>query len=168
MREVFVEFTRPKGKILPIYSWLIRAIEGTPYSHVRIRWESTSGVELIYEAGGSAVRLIGEQAQDKHPVEVVKHYRFRITKDQYRNLIKLFRFAGVKYSIIQALGIPVSKLLGLKKNPFAQGRKSQVCSELVGIFLKEVLQIQADIDLDLAGPKEIDSILRQVVVREIQ
>ena len=65
MKTIYIEFTKPK-KILPIYSWLIRAIEGTEYSHVRIRWKSSSGVELVYEAGGRSVRLIGSEAVDSH------------------------------------------------------------------------------------------------------
>lgn len=155
MRKVYVEFTRPKGKKFPVYSWLIRAVEGTPYSHVRIKWESTSGVELVYEAGGSSVRLIGEIAAPNHQVEVMYSKEFEVTSEQYRKLIRLFRYAGVDYGIKQALGILVAKIFGMKKNPFAQGRKSQVCSELVVVFLEEVLGYEVGLNLDLAGPKDI-------------
>ena len=95
-------------------------------------------------------------------------YSFQVDKQQYSNLIRLFRFAGVDYGILQAVGILVAKIFNMKSNPFSRGRKSQVCSELVGIFLNEVVGIEESINLDLAGPKDIEGIIRRVLQGEIQ
>lgn len=165
MHHVYIEFTRPKGHRFPIYSWLIRAVEQTPYSHVRIRWKNSIGIELVYEASGRSVKLIGEYAQDKFPVETIHSYGFELTKEQYRKLIGLFRYSSVDYGILQALGIGVAKLFRLKHNPFSQGRRSQVCSELVALFLIEVLGIDflpEVLNLDLAGPKDLHKFISKI------
>lgn len=161
-RKIFIEFTKPAKGFCP-FSWLIRKIQGTPYSHVRLRWFSRSGIELIYEASGSQVKLIGEKAQDLHKVKVTCSYEVSVSSEEYRNLIKLFRFASVSYGINQVFGIGAVALLGLKKNPFAKGRGSQVCSELVGLFMDEVKGWEIKYDLDMAGPLEIDLALEEMV-----
>ena len=54
----------------------------------------------------------------------------------------------------------IAQRFNLKKNPFSDGVKTQVCSEIVGRFLQDVLGWGKDLDLDLVGPKEIrESIL---------
>jgi len=155
---IHIEFTKPDpAKIkFPIVSWLIRLFQRSKYSHVRLRWQSTSGVEIIYEASGSEVKVIGELSQQDHPIEVVKSYTVKVSRDQYRALIRLFRYAGVKYGYLQILGIALVTIFKLAKNPFSDGRKSQVCSELVGLFITEVKKWDLPLDLDIAGPKEID------------
>lgn len=160
MIPIYIEFTSPKNKILPIYSWLIRLVEKTPYSHVRLRWCSKAGEELIYEAGGSSVRVIGKEAQNKHPVKVIYSYCVWITDEQYKGLIRLFRYAGVDYGVKQVFGIALMRLFSLRRNPFADGRKSQVCAELVGLFFKEVLKYPLHLDLDSAGVKDINVLVK--------
>ena len=50
-------------------------------------------------------------------------------------------------------------VFGLGKNPLSEGRKSQVCSEIVGVFLQEILGFGKHINLDTAGPKDIKEVL---------
>ena len=168
MYKIYIEFTRPKAHPFPFYSYLIRAVEGVNFSHVRIRWQNTVGQELVFEASGRKVKLIGEKAQYKFPVEVVHSYGFDLTKEQYRKLISLFRYSSVDYGLWQAVGIAVAKLFGMKKNPFARGRRSQVCSELVGLVLIEVLGMECleDIlDLDMVGPADLQLFLSKTAVK---
>lgn len=162
-RKVYIEFTKPdlRYKKFPVYSYAIRAVECTEYSHVRLRWQSTSGVEIIYEASGTGVKVIGKEAQSQFPVEVVKCYEVDVANEEYRSLIRLFRYASVTYGILQAFGILLVRMFNKKKNPFSDGRKSQVCSELVGLFLIEVKGWEIDFDLDVAGPKAIDKYLER-------
>jgi hypothetical protein len=158
VRLVHIEFTSPK-KLFKPFAWLIKWFERTDYSHVRIRWVSPVGEELIYEASGSGVKLIGAKAQPLFPVHVVHSYGFELTKEQYRELLRLFRYSSVQYGILQIFGIAVARCLGLKKNPFSSGRYEQVCSELVAIFLQEVLGWKLEEELDLVGPRGIKELL---------
>lgn len=162
--KIFIDFTKPdKHKKFPIFSWLIRLWQRTPYSHVRIRWINSAKQELIFEASGTKVKLIGEvAAKDIHNI-VVKSYEVEASKAEYRNLIKLFKYSSVEYGMAQIVGIGLANWLGLKKNPLSQGRKSQVCSELLGLFMVNVKRWQVPINLDIAGPKEIDQALEKLI-----
>lgn len=160
---VYIEFTTTAKKqwYSRFFSWCIRTFQKTPYSHVRLRWFSKSGIELIYEAGGTTVRVIGGKAQPDNPVTLIKSYEVTVTPEEYRKLIRLFDYSSVNYGFKQVIGIWLAKIFNLSKNPFANGRNSQVCSELVGLFLKEVKGWEIDMNLDLAGPKEIDEFLQK-------
>lgn len=164
MHRVYIEFTSPKKWFKP-FSWAIRLFQGTPYSHVRLRWISTTGEELIYEASGSAVKLIGRYAQDKYAVKVHHSYHVNLDRPQYKRLIGLFRYASVDYGQWQALGIPLADVFCLKKNPLSKGQRKQVCSELVGYFIQEVLQIKVPKDFDLLIPKDIKEFLDRNLVQ---
>lgn len=167
--QVDVEFTRPKRKFLPLFSWLVRLVERTPYSHVRITWTSSSGEPLIYEASGASVRLIGRYASKSHEVEVLESYTFNLDATQYKRLIGLFRFAGVRYGTLQIIGIALARWLKLSKNPLSKGSKQQVCSELVAYFLSDVLGLpMREADYDLVGPRAIKEKLDELCTSDIQ
>ena len=168
MRKVLIEFTRPANSSLAVFSWLIRKVQNTPYSHVRLRWINTTGRDVIYEASRTEVHFIGELAQPNHKVDILGVFSVELTGEQYRELVDLcMRYAGTKYGIKQILGIALVSLLRLKKNPFSDGTRSQVCSELVGRFLEEVVGLQLKVNLDVAGPKEINCILSNAAEKKM-
>lgn len=152
--KLFIEFTRPK-KFAPL-SYVIRAIQGTPYSHVRLRWVNSVGVNIVYEASGSNVHFLGPMAQSQKPVHVAHSFCYTLSREQYRELIKVcMSYAGINYGVLQLLGIGVARLFGLRKNPFSRGESRVVCSELVGIVILDILGITFEDTLDLLGPKEV-------------
>lgn len=154
MTELFMEFTRPSG-CKPI-SWAIRAIQGTPYSHVRFRWINSMGVEIIYEASGSNVKFIGPLAASSMKVDTVASVRFTLDRPQYRELVRVcMTYAGVTYGKLQLIGIGLAQLFNLNRNPLSRGTRQQVCSELAGRVMEEVLGQKIPLDWDMAGPKEI-------------
>ena len=72
--------------------------------------------------------------------------------------------AGKDYGTKQVFGILYSKVMSkIKgkpvKNPFADGRRSQVCSELVGALIEDVVDQKTNLDLDVAGPRAIKELL---------
>lgn len=152
MIPIYIEFTKPNKKFAPL-SYIIRKVENTTYSHVRIRWTSFSGGELIFEAAGTNVRLLGQHAKPK--TSVVKSYQIMAKKEDYKKLISLFKYAGVSYGFLQLIGFSLTYLPFFDKNPFSDGRYTQVCSELVAILL-ELLGYEVGEDLDQAKPKHIE------------
>ena len=159
MREVYIQFTKP-GTYFPILSWLIRLIEKTPYSHVRLKWTNTTGRELIYEASGTNVRFIGPLAQEQNKAIVVKEYCILLTNEEYRDLIDTcIDFANLRYSKLQLVGIGLSKLFNLNINPFKNGKKYQICTELVVRVLQRTKNYSISNNLHLVGLKEIDKFL---------
>jgi len=162
--KLTIGFSRPTGKKFPIFSWLIRLVEWTPYSHVYLQWyNSYTKTVITYEAGGSSVHFKGKSIFD-HSVIVIDEYEISIDQTQRKNLMKYcFEKAGTSYGIKQVIGIGYVKFMGLfgkkKSNPFTDGDKTMVCSELVGNILSEILMKEHNLDLDVAGPKAIHQFL---------
>lgn len=164
---ITIEFTRPKR--FRLFSWMVRQIQKTEYSHVRLSWLGAGGsVPVIYEASGSNIKFIGPEAQQYHPVEIIKTYKVNIGRDDYRKLVQLcMTFAGVRYGVKQVIGMALVRVFALDKNPFADGRKSQVCSEVVGHFIENILGHKVGVSLDIAGPKEIDEALAEYTALKV-
>jgi len=133
--------------------------ERATYSHVRIKFESGWWSWSVLEAAGSSVRLIGEKASRHYPVKIHHRYAVTLSDDEYKRMLKLLRYAGVKYGTLQAIGIGLQRLFRLSKNPFADGDYSFICSELVAYFLFQVVQLEVPDselpDFETAGPKAI-------------
>jgi hypothetical protein len=156
MEQITIGFSKPKNRMLPIGSYLIRLFQKTPYSHVYLKFHSANlDRELIYEAVGGGVRFVGQKVWESH-AEEVKSYSIDITPENKKILLQYcVDNAGVEYGTIQNLGIFISSVLGLKKNLSEKGKN---CSEVVG----EILKLEGRIikkDSNLLTPKDIDKIL---------
>lgn len=168
MRKIYIDFTKPKDKVLPLFSYAIRFVGDTKYSHVRLRWTNSAGREVIYEASGTQVHFIGTLAQEKHKAEIIKTYELDLTDDEYRKLVDIcMKYAGVDYGVLQVIGIALALAFNLKRNPFSDGKYSMVCSELVARVLEEVKGYELKADLDMAGPLEIDECMQDLVMRQL-
>ena len=160
-------FSRPtyKYKKVPLFSWIIRVVEQTPYSHCYLEWYSPKFDEFLrYEASGTSVHFSGEISW-KHKAEAVEKYEVEISEECYQKMIKwCIRHADLPYGMKQVVGIAVVKIAGAFgrkiRNPFASGNKTWVCSELVGFIIEEVVGEDVDEDLDIAGPRKINEIVR--------
>lgn len=161
MIKIYVGFSVTKRRFAPL-SWAIRLMEGTPYSHVYLQWHSIGAdSNVVYEAAGSYLRFLALPIF-KEKNKTVKEFEFQITKEQYKRLLKFcMRQAGTDYGILQLVGIAMVKLFRLNKNPLSRGRRSQVCSEMVGYFLEEVLKQDTRLNLDIAGPRDIYNYLNK-------
>lgn len=167
-RVLRIEFTKPQAGGFPIFSYGIRAVQRTEYSHVRLRWVNSTGRDIIYEASGSSIKFVGTLAQEKHKVEIVKFYEIDLDREHYRGLIDLcMTYADVSYGALQIFGMLIAYMFDMQKNPFADGRYSQVCSELVGRFLEEVMEFDVEANLDVAGPLQIDKCLEKLASRNL-
>lgn len=155
MRVITIGFSRPKNQFLPVFSWAIRAFEKTPYSHVYLSWRSVAGPEVVYEAGGSRVRFMNRKIFDKI-AHTTHSFTFLIDAAAYKKLMRfVMTNVGIRYGVRQILGIALSRIMGWKNNPFADGKKSQVCSETVAYFLRDVLGYDINFNPETAGPREI-------------
>ena len=59
--KITIGFSRPKNKVFPIGSWLIRLYMRSAYSHTYVRFYSESiNRTLVYEAvGHGGIRFVG-------------------------------------------------------------------------------------------------------------
>lgn len=162
-RTVYIEFTRSTKKFAP-FSWLIMAVQRTPYSHVRLRWTNTTGRNVIYEASGSHVRFIGTLAQKSLKTKTVDTFTFEVDKEQYRKLVDIcMYYADVKYSLSQVIKIGLLSFGICKRSLTNDGEYAQVCSELVARVVKSVLGLKLNLDPDTAGPKELHEELKRIL-----
>ena len=155
MRKLTVGFSRPSGWFKP-FSWAIRLVERTRYSHVYIRSHSKGlDVDLIYQASGAQVNFMG-LALFRGQAKVISEFEAEISDEKYRQFMRWAIInAGAKYSFKQPLGILLVKMFNLSSNPFDNGRYSWVCSELVGFVLSSFLAVEVKESLDTIGPKGI-------------
>lgn len=155
MRKIYVGFSK-STKFFPIYSWAIRAIEGTKFSHVYVRHETKYGVDIVYQASGTQVNFMNEELFFKKS-DVVREFQFEVTNDAFDTYMRFaMKNAGKPYGILQAIGIAIYSLFGLKNNPFPSGQAAYVCSELVAEILFEIGKFKYDRELfDKLTPKDL-------------
>jgi SHS2 domain-containing protein len=157
--KIIIGFSRPKKWFKP-FSWIIRALYNTEYSHVYVRWRSVGAdADVAYEASGTSVHFTCKQVFEERTL-CLHEYEIDITKEQYKKLLHYcMTHAGVDYGLKQAFGIALVEIFNLNKNPYSDGRMSQVCSEVVMHVLEEVVGAETGLDFDTASPKDIKRFL---------
>lgn len=159
--KIIIGFSKSK-KFLPLFGWIISLIYNTKYSHTYVRWYSVGAdVDCVYEASGTSVHFTAKQIFDKK-AQALHEYEINITNNQYKQLLKwCMSNAGVDYGLKQAVGIGITKIFNLKKNPLSD-KNRQVCSEVVGHILNNATNLGITLDLEMAGPPEIKAFLDSV------
>jgi ABC-type uncharacterized transport system permease subunit len=162
MRNIIIGFSRPRAFLKP-FSWAIRLVEKTPYSHVYIRsYSETLGVDLIYQASGAQVNFMGLDIFKSHVV-IVKEFSIDIPDEKYKEFMRWAIInSGAPYSIKQPLGILLIKLFNLKRNPLQNGRAAWICSELVAFVLSAFLGVDINMNyFETLGPKGVFEICKK-------
>lgn len=140
METIIVGFSKPKT--WKPFAWAIMKAYGIPYDHVYVKIHSDKYQrDLIYQASKLMVNFMGTDMFLQDNV-IVDEFPVQISDD---NKIKLMQFAidnsCKAYGMTEALGMGVvrlAELCGFKiKNPFGDGGKTYVCSELAGYILEQ-------------------------------
>lgn len=148
---IYIGFSRPTT-FFPIFSWLIRLIEWTRFSHVYIRYFDTYTKEwIIFEASHGEVHLIQWNNWREKAITVYEQ-AFEIEEERKRRLVKfMVKNLQKPYSIKNILGIAIKILTGLRL--FKDSNKAFICSELVATALGDRLKFEKE--LDFVTPKDI-------------
>lgn len=156
MKTLKIGFSKPKSK-LAVGSYIIRLLDHAQFSHAFLRWSSTSlNRDLIYQASRGMVHFISGDNFDAEEITVIE-YSIDLTDDQHKIVMqKCIDLVATDYGTLELLGMGLEKYTGIK-NPFRDGSKSFVCSELVGTILRLVTTI--NLDLELAGPGELETLI---------
>lgn len=157
MEIVYIGFTRPKSWFNP-FSWLIRLVECTSYSHVYIRF-SIEDKNVVFQASGLLVNFIQWENFLKKE-SLIKEFKLEILDESRKKLIDYaFNELGTPYSIKEILGLVIVLIYRLfnKKitNPFADQEKSFFCSELAECVIANFVDSSINLDPDTALPKDI-------------
>jgi hypothetical protein len=109
---------------------------------------------MVYQASHGMVHFISGERFDLD-ARIVASYEIDLSDEQFDLIVgKCIDLAGIKYGHLQLLGMGLERITGIR-NPFRDGDKSFVCSELVG-FLIQLCEGTAPLDLELAGPKQLE------------
>lgn len=137
---------------LPL-SWIIRKIQGIPVSHCFISYETTSGVELVYEASGLNTHLVNKKNFAKHS-QIIEEYEIQMTDEKFHE-IKAFmeQDIGVAYDWLSLIGYLIKHFAGVLtfgklkiKNPFPS--EDKVCSDAAAYIYCEFLGGNRDVGYD--------------------
>ena len=156
MKKITIGFSKSIINF-PVWSWLIRWYLKTPYSHVFIKFYSENiERELIYESvGKQGVRFINKSNWEKKS-KLVKEYKIEINDDNYKKILQwCIDNSGEEYALYQNIGVVISDILKLNKNP---AKKGMNCSEAIYYILK-LEGYKIDKEPNLITPKDIDELL---------
>jgi hypothetical protein len=159
MEKIYIGFSYHKGSAV---SGAIKLAEGSEYSHVYIRRQSKYG-EYVYQASGLSVNFMNIDIFTEHNV-ILEEYEFELPDDKREMLISFFiKYAGASYalsSLFKLLTIILGKRIGLRIKFKGDGDKTFICSELGAFFVKEILGIEIDQDIDFVTPKDLNPTIK--------
>jgi hypothetical protein len=157
--QVIIGFSRPRANT--VFSWGIRTVENTPFSHTYIRYYSKRLDRwLVYHADQADCHFNNFPSflSENRPVE---EYIIPCTQEEKTAIEQMcIDKVGLKYGWWQIAGMALSRISRLwfdvsVKNPFSDGEKTMVCSEFVGRILRILGESIRDEDLEIEGPKWI-------------
>lgn len=158
MRTIRIGFSSPTS--WKPFAELIKLVYGIPYDHVYIRIHSESiHRDLIYQASGIQVNFMSPQVFDSSN-KTQAMFETELSDESY---VRMLQFAvdqaGKSYGVKEAIGlgiVRIAELFGRKiSNPFRDGGKTWVCSELAGFILEDFAKANIDGDKHSLSPPEV-------------
>jgi len=160
MDSIVVGFSRPKAWLEP-FSWLIRLVTWSQFSHAYIRYyNSYADRWTVLQASGLAVNYMGGTLFDTKE-DICAEFELPISSATKLTTVQFgIDRVGLPYSMETIFGIcyvMILRLFGKKvTNPFAS-TSSFVCSELVAQILNEING--TNLDSSTMTPKDVYSYL---------
>lgn len=158
MQTIIVGFSKPKK--FKIFAWLIQKAYSIPYDHTYIRIHATKyDRDLIYQASKTMVNFMGvEHFLSEN--DVIREFSVNLSDENY---IKMMQFAidtaGTPYGFKSILGLAIQRIAfwcGKNiKNPFSDGKITEVCSELISTILIEFGEKELPKDVDDMTPLDV-------------
>lgn len=157
--KIIVGFSTAKK--FNIFSWAIKTMEKTNYSHCYIKFYSESfECWLIYHASHTCIHFLSEENFTAKS-NILEEYEITLSDEQKKNLVRnAINRSGILYGIFEILGMAITRIFKLwfnKKihNPFSDKEKTQVCSDLLYYELKDIIDFQ-DFEPEVDGPRKIN------------
>lgn len=156
--EIVIGFSTASGKF-NIIAALIRFFEKTPYSHVYLRYFANSiERDMIYQANIDNLNFTNQQ-QFLEADNIIVEYAFKVTPEVKKAVIQqCIDRLHLSYGHLQLIGMALCQIWEdwtgkWINNPWHDGTKTQVCSEVAGYALIAMgFQLDPTI-LEVQGPK---------------
>ena len=138
LKTIIIGFSTPKR--FKLISWLIRCIEGTPYSHSYVSFLEDAIICHANKLGIHSIS-VSEFSNNNH---TLFEFKFNVEDATYRDTLRYCQsFYGCPYGFKQLIGIAIKKIINYlyKKdvcNIFADGSHTQICVEFCAYTLKKI------------------------------
>ncbi len=158
MEKIIVGFSRPKK--WKLFAWLIQEFYGIEYDHVYLKLYSSSYDRyIIYQASSVMVNFMGSFKFNEENV-IYKEFEVDISPENKRALMQFaIDNAGKPYSLKEVLGFAIVGILekfGKKiSNPFKDGTKEFICSEIGSYILENYTAEVMPKDYEDMSPKDL-------------
>jgi hypothetical protein len=165
MNKIYIGFSKPKK--WKIFAKLIMLGYGIPYDHVYVRFNSDRyDRDLIYQASKSMVNFMGVGVFSEENI-IVDEFEVEISDEKLTAMIQFaIDNAGKAYGVKQAFGmaiVRVAEIFGKYiENPFKDGGKTYVCSELGAYVLEHFAGSVIPKDIDDITPKDLYEYLMKI------
>ena len=159
MKQITVGFSRASTKF-PIFSWLIMAVQRTPYSHAYLKYQDVNlNRTVVYQASHTLVNYMSEAtflAQET----VVQEFTFNVSDAAF---LAMQQFAvdnaGKPYGVLEIIGLGLVELalaVGIKMhNPLKEAGSTWICDQLVAALLSNCANVKLPMPLDDMTPKDV-------------
>jgi hypothetical protein len=165
---IVIGFSTAKNKN-SIIAGAIRTAERTPYSHVYLKFYSASiGRWLVYHASHTNIHFNNLETFETQN-HVIEEYVLECSPEDRTKALQLcVDMVGVPYGAWQLVGMAYVRLMRLwfgkkVKNFLADGKRTQVCSEIAGrviAILKGPIEVPL---LEYEGPRYIHDVVLKMV-----
>lgn len=156
MKELTVYFT--ESKFSNPVNWMIKKFEKSPFTHCAIGLVD-HGEVFIYESGLFGVKCMSLE-EFKVLNKIVEVVKLNVSDKSYKQIYKnLEQYVGVSYGYCTLLGILFARVSG-RRNRFADGDETFICSEYIYKALKDVLKLPS-MRPEKDGPKKLYELLKR-------
>jgi hypothetical protein len=163
MKQITIGFSRA-CTVLPIFSWIIMAVQRTSYSHVYLKYEDEYlGQTMYYQASHTLVNSMSE-AVFLSQETVIQEFTFNVSDASFLSCMKFAaNQAGKPYGIMEICGLALVELasfVGLKvHNPFKDAGQTWICDQLIAELLVTCENVKLLMPLDDMNPKDMNALV---------
>lgn len=163
MKQITIGFSRA-CTTLPVFSWLIMAVQRTNYSHVYLKYQDAYlGETMYYQASHTLVNSMSEAvflAQET----VVQEFTFNVSDASFLACMKYAASqAGKPYGTMEIMGLAVSELaLIVNKridNPVSDAGTTWICDQLIASLLQTCENVKLLMPLNDMTPKDMKALV---------
>lgn len=159
MKQITIGFSRA-CTTLPVFSWLIMAVQRTNFSHVYLKYQDEFlGQTMYYQASHTLVNSMSEAvflAQET----VVQEFTFSVSDVSYLACMKnAAAQAGKPYGTMEILGLAVVELAMAVNmrvhNPVKDAGETWICDQLIAYLLNTCENVKLPMPLNDMIPKDV-------------
>jgi hypothetical protein len=159
MKQITIGFSRA-CTTFPIFSWVIMAVQRTPYSHVYLKYQDEYlSQTMYYQASHTLVNSMSESVFLSQETPVYE-FIFNISDEMF---LKTMQFAanqaGKPYGILEICGLALVELasgIGISiQNPFKDAGETWICDQLQAAILSQCENITLPMPLNDMTPKDM-------------